>query len=188
MSRFTFGVDEMPDGERQQLIFGACGWQRYDENGPETPRFDGSGVKMTPFGKEIDGVPVTEITRIHHEARERLNKLDQENWRHLAARCWKIAAYKTPRLRAMVASALLGGMHDSDPPDLEEFAEATGNSVIDAADELCPVYDSEVGGVFRETDRGVLQPEIYWDQDDIPEEDDDDDDGFGDLEIGSVEA
>ena len=60
-------------------------------------------------------------------------------------------------------------MHAGDPPDLEEYAAATGNdSLEDAADEL------SVAGGFTETDRGVETGAIYWDENDLPEPPDED--------------
>jgi hypothetical protein len=165
MSRFQLGIDsEEPDKPPEP-------WPRF--------RSDGTGIRMTPFAQEINGIPVAELHRVDAEGRKRINKIDQHSWRELAARCWKIGAIEKPRLRAMAAQILLGGMHAGDPPDLEEYAEATGNSTIDAADELSPV------GGFEEKPYGIVTGEVHWDGDDIPEPTEDDDD---DGEIASVEA
>ena len=80
----------------------------------------------------------------------------------------------------MEADIRLRGMHASDPPDLEEYATAMGISVIDAADEL------SVAGGFTETKKGIVTGEIYFDENDLPDESDDED--GPDAYIYQVEA
>ena len=112
---------------------------------------------------------------------EHLEQLERDHYVALAAVYRKLAEIKSPRLRAMVKAIRLHGMHAGDPPDLEEYAAATGSCVIDAADEL-----SAAGG-FTETDKGIVTGEIHF-EGDLPEEpDDDDDDDEDDFYIYKVE-
>jgi hypothetical protein len=162
-NRFRFGIDDEPSNEPY-------------------PRFrsNTTGIRITPFGGEINGIPEAEIATVQAEARKRLDKMDQANWRDLAAKCWKIGAIQKPRLREMAAKILLGGMHGGDPEDLEEYAKNRGISPIEAADERSPA------GGFTETPRGIVQGETTWNNDDLPEENEEDD--GGEFDIPQVEA
>ena len=161
-SKFEFGIDSMPF------------WRSWPGKSPKGPwprfRSDESGIVQTPFGKRINGIPEGELSQTEAEARERLNRLEREYLADLAAVYKRLAGIDNPRLRNMVNSFLLYGMHAGDPPDLEEYAKATGNdSLEDAADEL------SVAGGFTETKKGIETGAIYFDENDLPEPPDDDD-------------
>ena len=204
MSKFDFGIDGTPPGEPQEpkrklkppkkdkrwqyIRFGQ--WKRgrasivthAQEEYERKPHPDGSGIKETPFGREINGVPETEINRIQADARQNLDELDRESWRDMATKCWRLGAIEKPRLRAMVAEQFFTGMHYDDPPDLADYAEATGTDVLTAAEELSKV------GEFEEKPYGIITGEIRFDEDDIPDPDDDPDDEGGDFYIGEAEV
>ena len=92
-TKFEFGIDSMPflrswPGESPKY------------NGP-WPRFrsDGSGVKMTPFGREINGIP--EIELIKSTARR---GSVSSNWNASTTRTWQRSINDSRRLRILVCA------------------------------------------------------------------------------------
>lgn len=102
--------------------------------------------------------------------RERVNKADRQFWKDLGNKCLKISKIEDPRKREMAVEAYFTDMHDEAPWYLTRYLQEK---------QLPQVGD------FEEVPRGIVSPEILWDENDLSDYENE----YGDsLEIASVEA
>ena len=105
--------------------------------------------------------------------RERMNELDRQFWKDLAAKCLKIAEIEEPRKREMAVEAYFADMHGAPPEFLTRYLKEKQLPAV---------------GEFDEVPKGVLQPEILWDNDDLGDQHREFWEGYDEFGNPTVEA
>jgi hypothetical protein len=116
------------------------------EKGKEMPKAKANNLKLI----QANAISDEEAKETNERARMRLAALDRMNWRELAEKCFRISGMTDSRERQNLIATLFLDMHDTDT-ELDKYLQRKGFEPI---------------GEFDETAKGVVQPEILWDDDD----------------------